>query len=80
MCFFDKNDLYNIVSDEKLFSTFRLLERERNIIFARVVKRIKYKHLAPALDISISCTGKLYKRGILKMKKQMVEGLTNGKE
>jgi DNA-directed RNA polymerase specialized sigma subunit len=79
MCFFDKDDLHKIVSDEKLFSAFHLMERERQIIFARVVKGIKYKHLAPAHRITIARTQQLYKRGIKKMKQQMIEGLNNGR-
>jgi hypothetical protein len=78
MCFFNEDDLYNIVSNEKLFSAFNLMEKERQIIFARVVKKIKYKHLAPVFDVSIKRTHTLYSRGIKKMKQQMIDGITNG--
>jgi DNA-directed RNA polymerase specialized sigma24 family protein len=76
MCFFDKDDLHKIVSDEKLFSAFKLMEKEREIIFARVVKGIKYKHLAPVFKVSIARTHELYQRGIQKMKEQMIDGIT----
>jgi DNA-directed RNA polymerase specialized sigma24 family protein len=77
MCFLDQDDLHKIVSDEKRFSAFTLLQREREIIFARVVKGIKYKHLAPAFNITISRTQYLYKRGIEKMKEQIIDRLGN---
>lgn len=75
MCFFDKDDLYKMVNDEKIFSSFNLLERERRVIFARVVNKIRYKHLAPLLSITISRTHQLYQQGIQKMKSQIMERL-----
>lgn len=75
MYLFDKQDLRNLVCDDELFPLFKLLKRERDVVFLHVYRRFTFKRIGAMQKTSRQRAHQLYGRSLYKMRMQMLEVL-----
>jgi DNA-directed RNA polymerase specialized sigma subunit len=80
MCFFDKNDLRAWILDEEIFSLFKLLEREKQILHMHLVKGFTFEFIGGILRISRQRVHQLYANGVTKIKNQTADMLREYKQ